>query len=134
MKNRWLLGLVVLVVLTQFTGCGGGGGGPTDPSTAPVLSGIAVRPNPANAGANMILEIQYVDVNADLNDGIAYITDSQGYSYTGQVSNAPGTSGTLVTTFALHPLVKPGQLLFNIFVQDRSGNSSNTVYVTITVS
>ena len=101
MKNRWLLGLVVLVVLTQFTGCGGGGGGPTDPSTAPVLSGIAVRPNPANAGANMILEIQYVDVNADLNDGIAYITDSQGYSYTGQVSNAPGTSGTLVTTFAL---------------------------------
>ncbi|MBD3305922.1 hypothetical protein GF339_06045 [candidate division KSB3 bacterium] len=129
-----VLGILLVGLVLGLGGCDGGGGGPTGPTNAPVLSNITARPNPANPGATIIFEIGFVDVPGDLNGGTAVVTDSQGNSYQGLVSNAEGTSGTLVTSIALSPLVTPGDLLFNVFVIDLAGNSSNTVFVTITIS
>ena len=126
----WCLLLIVLIVIT---GCGDSGGGPTGPVNPPTLSTIAANPNPANSGAIIVFNIDYVDVDGNLNGGTSFITDSQGNNYQGLVSNAEGTSGRLVTSVTLSPLVTPGQLLFNVFVQDRAGNSSNTVFTTITI-
>ena len=127
------MGCFLLFVLILITGCGGGGGGPTGPVNPPTLSTITANPDPANPSAIIIFNIDYVDVDANLNGGTSFITDSQGNNYQGLVSNAEGTSGTLTTSITLSPLVTPGPLLFNVFVQDRAGNSSNTVFTTITI-
>lgn len=134
MKNNvFLIGLIV--VFLSIAGCdGGGGGGPTGPANAPVISNPRVRPNPANPGATLIFEIDFVDVPGDLNGGRAVITDNQGNNYQGLVSNAEGTSGVLVTSIQLSPLVSPGELLFTVYVVDLAGNSSQPVYVTLIVS
>ena len=91
------------------------------------------RPDQANPGAIIIFDIDFVDIPGDLNGGTAFVTDSQGNNLQGVVSNAEGTSGTLVTSIQLSPLVTSGLLTFEVFVQDRAGNSSNTVFVTITI-
>ena len=126
-----LVGFLVVVVV-MVTGCGDDGG-PTGPSNAPILSEVIVNPPQANPGAIIIFSINFVDIPGDLNGGTAVITDSQGNSYQGLVSNAEGTAGMLTTSITLSPLVTPGELLFNIFVLDRAGNASNTVFVTILV-
>ena len=125
---------LLLLVFITVTGCSDSGGGLTGPSNAPVLSNIIARPNPASPGATIIFEINFVDIPGDLNGGTAFITDSQGNNYQGLVSNAEGTSGTLVTSIVLSLLVTPGQLTFDVFVQDLAGNPSNTVLITITIS
>jgi hypothetical protein len=129
-----LIVCVLLLFLLPITGCSDGGSGPTGPENAPILSNVYAQPNPANPGATVVFQINFVDFPGDLNGGVAYITDSQGNNYQGLVSNANGTSGTLVTSITLSTLVTSGQLTFDIFVQDLSGNSSNTVIVSITIS
>lgn len=133
MKCLWV-GLLFAFIIA-LAGCGSDGDGPTGPSTPPQLSeGGTATPNPANAGATIVLAINFIDVAGKMNDGIAFITDSQGNSYQGRVSNADGTSGTLTTSFQLSVLVQPGELILTVFVQNRDGTSSNTVYIPLTVS
>jgi hypothetical protein len=132
MNVKNFLLLCLLIVGMTVVGCDGGGG-PTGPSDAPTLLGITVNPLQANPGAIIIFSIEFTDISGDLNGGTAVITDSQGNSYQGLVSNAGGVSGTLTTSITLHPLVTPGDLLFDIFVLDLAGNSSNKVFVNITV-
>ncbi len=130
---RW--GILLLALLIALAGCDSGSDGPTGPATPPQLSeGGTATPNPANAGATIVLAIDFIDVAGKMNDGIAFITDSQTNSYQGRISNAEGTSGTLTTSFRLSVLVQPGEVILTVFVQNRDGTSSNTVYIPLTVS
>ena len=133
-RQLWWLAFVTLSVFI-LAGCGGDGDSPTGPETPPqLLEGGTVSPNPANPGADIILSIPFVDVTGTLNGGIAYITDSQGNSYEGLISNATGTSGTLNTTFQLSVLVQPGEVMLTIFVKNQNGQSSSNAYISLTVS
>jgi hypothetical protein len=132
MNVKSFLLLCLLIVGMSIVGCDGGGG-PTGPSDAPTLLGVTVNPLQANPGAIIIFSIDFTDISGDLNGGTAVITDSQGNSYQGLVSNASGISGTLTTSITLHPLVTPGSLFFDIFVLDLAGNASNIVHPSITV-
>ena len=126
---------LLFALIVALAGCDSGGDGPTGPSTPPQLSdGGTATPNPANAGATIVLAINFIDVSGKMNDGTAFITDNQGNSYQGRVSNAEGTSGTLTTSFQLSVLVQPGEVILSVFVQNRDGTSSNTVYIPLTVS
>lgn len=134
MKIKLLILSLLLLILMWGAGCDDGGG-ITGPVNAPVLSSIIARPNPASPGATILFEIGFTDIPGDLNGGTAFVTDSQGNNYPpALVSNAGGTSGILVTSITLSPLVSPGDLTFYVFVQDLAGNSSNTVLVTITIA
>lgn len=123
----------LLLVIMLVAGCGGGGGGPTGPANPPVLGNYNVNPNPANSGATIVLTIDYVDPSGTMNEGISYIADSQGNTYAGTISNAPGTTGALITSFVLSPLVTPGELLLYVWVQNTAGFSSNTITIPLTV-
>jgi hypothetical protein len=126
---------MILTVLSLFSlsGCGGGGG-PTGPANPPQLTGYEVQnQQPVHAGATIILNIDYIDPSATMNDGIAYITYSAG-TYQSTVSNAPGSSGTCLVSFELSPLVEPGQLLVEVWIQNRQGSSSNTIQILLNVA
>ena len=126
--------ICLIVILLSIAGCDSGGGGPTGPANAPIISNSQVRPNPAYPGATLVFEIDFVDVPGDLNGGTAVILDDKGNNYQGLVSNAEGTSGTLVTSITLSPLIPSGTLVFTIYVVDLAGNSSNFDYAEINVS
>ena len=126
---------IVVMILIGLSGCGGGDNSPTGPENPPqLMDGGSVSPNPANPGADIIIAIPFIDVTGTLNGGIGYITDSQGNSYEGLISNAAGTSGTLNTTCKLSVLLQPGEVILTIFVKNQNGKSSNTVYIPLTVS
>ncbi len=127
-----VVGLTFLA-LFSLSGCGGGGGGPTGPATPPQLTGYTVgNQQPVHPGATIILHIDYIDPSSTMNEGVAYITYSEG-TYQSTVSNAPGSSGTMLVSFELSPLVAPGQLLVEVWVQNRAGSSSNTIQILLTV-
>jgi hypothetical protein len=136
MNLKRLLLLCVVLGMLWIAGCPGGGVGPTGPTYAPVLSTVTANPTRANPGAIIIFSIDFVDIPGDLNGGTAVI-NIQGSSYQetvqSLVSNATGTAGTLTTSVELSPLVPRGDLQFSIFVVDLAGNSSNIVFVTITI-
>lgn len=133
MKNTQTIVCVFLLLLIPVSGYGAEDGNSTNQSHAPILSKIHVRPNPVNPGAIIVFEITFVDESGDLNGGTAMITDSRGNSYHGVVSDAKGTSGTLITFILLDSLVTSGELLFDVSIVDRAGNLSNPVFVMITV-
>jgi major membrane immunogen (membrane-anchored lipoprotein) len=125
----------MMIVNLLVVGCGDNGG-PTGPSDAPELTGVTVNPPEANPGAILVFSIAYVDISGDLNGGTAVITLQNGdYQETVQslVSNAEGTTGTLTTSITLSPLVPVGELVCSIFVLDRAGNASNTVFTTVQI-
>lgn len=125
---------LTFLALFSLSGCGGGGGGPTEPANPPVLGDYRVENDqPVHPGATIVLWIDYIDPSGTMNDGIAYITYSEG-TYKSAVSNASGTSGTLLVSFELSPLVAPGQLLVDVWVQNGAGSSSNTIQVLINVA
>ncbi len=130
----WIGGLLLVSIV--LTGCPDSGGGPTGPANPPqLIDGTAVvAPNPAHPGATIVLQIDYVDVSGTMNEGIVYIADNQNNNYQGAISNAPGTSGRLVTSFDLSTLVTPGEIWLSIFVQNTAGVSSNTILVLLTVT
>jgi hypothetical protein len=133
MKHPRIIICVFLLLLIPLSRYGAEDGNSTNQSHAPVLSKIHVRPNPVNPGAIIVFEITFVDEPGDLNGGTAVITDSRGNSYHGLVSDAKGTSGTLVTFILLDSLVTPGELLFDVSIVDLAGNLSNLVFAMITV-
>lgn len=133
MKRNVVVGVLFMMLFVGMTGCDNGGGGTTSPANAPVLSTVVVRPNPASPGSTIVFEINFVDVPGDLNGETAFISDGTN-TYQGLISNAEGGSGTLVTSMTLSPLLSPGNLVLSIFVQDRAGNTSNKVYVTLSVT
>jgi hypothetical protein len=125
---------LTLLALFSLAGCGGGGGGPTGPANPPQLTDYRIEnQQPVSSGATIVLRIDYVDPSATMNDGIAYITYSEG-TYQSAVSNAPGSSGTCLVSFELSPLVDPGQLLIEVWIQNREGTSSNTIQVLLNVA
>jgi hypothetical protein len=126
---------VGLIFLTLFslTGCGGGGGGPTGPENPPQLSnGRVFTEQPVHPGSIIALYIDYLDPSATMNDGTAYINGSI-RTYHSTVSNAPGIEGTLLVSFELSPLVKPGELLLEVWIRNRAGSLSNTIYIPLEV-
>lgn len=133
MKRTWISISVFLLLLMPVSGYGAEDGNSTNQSHAPILSDITARPNPVNPGAIIVFEITFVDEPGDLNGSTAVVTDSRGNSYHGVVSDARGTSGTLITFILLDSLVTAGELLFDVSIVDRAGNLSNPVFVTITV-
>ena len=133
MENTRIIVCVFLLLLIPLSGYSVEDGNSTNQSNAPILSKIHVRPNPVNPGAIIVFEITFVDESGDLNGGTAVITDSRGNSYHGVVSDAKGTSGTLITSILLDSLVTPGELLFAVSVLDLAGNLSDPMFVTITV-
>ena len=133
-KTYLLLAGLFFLMLLSLSGCDNGGSSPTSPGTAPQLTGYTVaNDQPVHAGATIVLHIDYVDTTATMNDGVAYITYSEG-TYTEAVSNASGTSGTLLTSFDLSPLVSSGQLLVEVWIQNGAGNSSNTIQFLLNVA
>lgn len=133
MKYTRIIICVFLLLLIPLSGYGAEDGNSTNQNHAPVLSKITARPNPVNPGAIIVFEVTFVDEPGDLNGSTVMITDSRGNSYHGVVSDAKGTSGTLITFILLDSLVTPGELLFDVSIVDRAGNLSNPVFVTITV-
>ena len=133
MKNTQLIVCVFLLLLIPLSGYGVEDGNSKNKNNAPILSNITARPNPVNPGAIIVFEITFVDESGDLNGGTAVITDSKGNLYHGIVSDAKGTSGTLITFILLDSLVKPGELLFDVSIVDLAGNLSNPVFAMITV-
>lgn len=125
---------LAFLALFSLSGCGGGGGGPTGPANPPQLTEYKVEnEQPVHPGTTIVLSIDYIDPSATMNDGIAYITYSEG-TYQSAVSNATGSAGTLLVSFELSPLVKPGQLLVEVWVQNGDGSSSNTIQVLLNVA
>lgn len=134
MKRIFFLCLPLFILLGA-AGCDNGGAGPTGPAEAPILYQESVRVDRSEAypGSIIIFSIDFFDASGDLNGGSVVVRDSQGFLYNGTVSNAETTAGTLTTFITLSPLVRPGDLVFTIFVFDRAGNQSTTVYATIKV-
>ena len=135
MSIKRVLFLCLSLFILSSAGCDGDGGGPTGPAAAPILYQESVRVDRPEAypGSIIIFSIDYVDASGDLNGGAVVVTDNQGFRYDGTVSNAERTAGTLTTFITLSPLVRPGDLVFTIFVFDRAGNQGTTVYATIVV-
>ncbi|PIE35054.1 hypothetical protein CSA56_05665 [candidate division KSB3 bacterium] len=132
----WIGGFLLLSI--AFSGCGGGGGGVTAPANPPQLieGTTVVIPPEVYPGATVVLEIGYIDLSSTMNEGIAYIShtlDGQTKTYQGLISNAPGSEGTLVTSFDLSPFVPPGELWLSVFVQNSNGSSSQSILVLLTV-
>ncbi len=126
---------VLLLSLLWAAGCDNGGGGPTGPANAPVLSNITATPNSAHPGAYIIFEVDFVDVNGDLHEGTAIITDNRDETgdYPPVPINAPGTSGRFSISVELSVLAAPGEITFYVSAQDTAGNESNMLPVTITI-
>jgi hypothetical protein len=133
MKNTFFIVWGLLTILFPLAAYGDDGEYASKQSVAPLLLQVNVRPALANPGTIVIFEVNFVDDPGDLNGGAAIITDSRGNYYQGLISDAKKSSGVFITSIQLSPLVKPGELLFDVSVVDLAGNLSNSVFVTVTV-
>lgn len=131
-NTRLLYTGLTLLILLCLAGCGSDGG-VTGPENPPFLSnGKVVTTQPVHPSATIVLHIDYIDVSATMNEGVAYITDSV-RTYQDSISNAPDSSGVLVLAFDLSPLAKPGQELLRVWVRNKAGISSNSIEIPLTV-
>lgn len=95
---------------------------------------ITARPNPANPGSTVLLELHVKKAPANLQGGAVVVADSHGNAYRGQLCRAEGTSDSFITSIRLSPLVEPGDLLFEVFILDSSGDLNRTHFLLITIS
>ncbi|PID58565.1 hypothetical protein CSB45_03205 [candidate division KSB3 bacterium] len=135
MRNTQTIYILLLALTALVLSSCGGGGGPTGPSNPPQLTGYLVeneqevRPG----STTIVVRIDYIDMSRTMQDGVAYITYSEG-TYTSTISNAAAASGTMLISFDLSPLVKPGELLVEVWVQNGNGESSNTIQILLNVT
>lgn len=98
------------------------------------ISQMTARPNPANPGATIVVEISFEKAPANLNGGTIIAANSHGQVYRGQLSRVEGTPDTFITSIRLSPMVEPGDLLFEVFILDSAGDLNQTHFLLITIS
>lgn len=116
------------------SGSGGGGGNPNAPSISSVYFSPSSSAN--NTLVTFRVTFNYSDANGDLDNGtFKWIYGNTSYTKTLLGTIAAGSTSGTVSSLALDPITlntTVGTVSIPVSLIDNAGNSSSTVYVTIT--
>jgi hypothetical protein len=104
---------------------------------APALSGGEIRPNPANVGARVSLTVDFIDPDADVDNGTLEVAFTAALRVTaeGPITNPPGgTEGTVSAALVLPVTLGAGAYQVEVTLRDAAGRSSNVVRIPLQVS
>lgn len=134
MRNKYIVLLGVLLILSiSLLGCGGGGGASTPAQVTPSISSLQYSPTAAyvNSGggtATVSGTFDFADPNGNLATLTVTVFDSKGQQVLTSTNHVTGASGVTAGTIFISGSIDTtmiGQFTFQVFVTDTTGFNSN---------